>query len=105
MDPPTARASEILSPAQAKGPLPPLWGCLSKRASERPSAPIQTPLGYVPSRWVLCHPFGCAMSHYDSTAANDMSDRHGHKSNLRPFCCGTPAEDAGGGGGGVVHWK
>lgn len=36
------------------------------------------------------------MSHYDSAAANDMSDRHGHKSNLRPFCCGTPAEDFGG---------
>lgn len=29
--------------------------------------------------------------------ANDMSDRHGHKSNLRPFCCGTPAGDVGGG--------
>lgn len=38
------------------------------------------------------------MSHHDSTAANDMSDRHGHKSNLRPFCCGTPAEDVGGEG-------
>lgn len=37
------------------------------------------------------------MSHYDSTVDNDMSDRHGHKSNLRPFCCGTPAEDAEGG--------
>lgn len=97
MDPPTARAREILSPGQEKAPCPPL-GLPGEQASERPSAPIQTPLGYVPSRWVLCHPFGCAMSHYDSTAANDMSDRHGHKSNLRPFCCGTPAEDVGGEG-------
>lgn len=47
------------------------------------------------------------VSHYDSTVANDMSDRHGHKSNLRPFICGTPAEDAGEGVVGImsVHFS
>lgn len=100
-DPPTARAREILSQL-GQGPLPPLWvlwGCLGKQASERAAfgadsnaVGVRTEsLGAVPPVW-------CAMSHHDSTAANDMSDRHGHKSNLRPFCCGTPAEDVGGEG-------
>lgn len=99
MDPPTARAREILSPAQAKGPLPPPPLGLPGQASERASGlrrRFKRRWGTYRVAGCLCHPFGCAMSHCDSTAANDMSDRHGHKSNLRPFCCGTPAEDVGG---------